>query len=123
MNYLTRMDLALGALMDNVFRLGRGFQPADIARLLRRSAVAKERKTLTASFVPNLYLVGLAEEDHQRMEPIEHEIITDLTQALQVFVSRQGLMTLGPLKVTMHPEERLGRGRVRLKAVFEQEEG
>lgn len=118
MNYLTRMDLALSSLMDNVFRLGRGFQPADIARLLRRSALAKERKTLSASYVPNHYLIGMAEDDHLRMEPIMHEIVTDLTQALEVFISRQGLLTLGPLKVSLEPEERLNRGRVRLKAMF-----
>jgi len=118
MTYLTRMDLALGGLMERLFCLRRRFQPSDLARLLTRAVLANERKTLATTCVPNCYLIEMAPGDLARLEPIRPEVEKDLFQVLSDLVAGQDLEALGPLSVELQPVVGLLPGRVRVRAAF-----
>lgn len=118
MTLLTRMDLGVGALLDRAFRLGRGFQPVDLARLLRREALKEERRTLEAAFAPDQYLVHLAPADFRRLEPIGDLVREDLTRSLSEHVAAQGLKLLGDIVVRLEADAGLKPGRVAVSSGF-----
>ena len=118
MKYLTRFDMAVGGMVERVFKLHRSFQPIDLARLLVREVMRNERISLKATYVPNIYTVQLSEEDLERLEPLKNEVLGDLKDVLTGFVSSQELVTVGPLQVGIEASRELGAGKVSIDTRF-----
>ena len=106
MNLLTRVDLAIGGVMDKIFTLRGECQPLDLARLLRRAVTTNERKTLKSVYAPNRYTILLTDQDMARIEPIKNEIMEDLELVLQKILADQSLLIVGPthLELAVSPE-------------------
>ena len=122
MTYLTRLDLAVSAVFERVFRLRRRYQPVDIARLLVRTVKRSERRTLQTTYVANSYRVEASREDLGRLEPIRAEILADLEQVVRDYVERQGLVMVGPLHLSLEISPALAPGQVRIQARFTDQE-
>lgn len=118
MNLLTNLDLGIGDLMDRVFRSHRNIQPLDLARMLRKTAIRNERKTLSATFVPNTYQIQISEQDAETIAPIKAEILIDLTQAMGSFVDDQPVEVLGEIQISLTGVPDLIPGRIRILASF-----
>jgi hypothetical protein len=121
MNLLTNLDLNIGELMDRVFKPRRDFQPVDLARMLRKTAIRNERKTLTTTFVPDAYQIQICQEDAEMIEPVKEEILADLNQAMALFVAQQPVEVLGEVQISLTPAPDLSYGRVRVLARFKGE--
>ncbi len=122
MTYLTRMDLAVGGVLERVFRLRRRYQPVDMAHLLLRTVKRSQRRTLETTYVANSYLVQACPDDLERLEPIRAEILADLEQVVRDYLERQGLVMVGPLRLDLEPSPALAPGQVRVQVGFHAEE-
>ncbi len=118
MKLLTQFDMAVGGMVERMFKLHRSFQPVDLARLLVREVMRNERISLKSTYVPNTYTVQLSGSDLERLEPLKKEVLGDLNEVLTDFVSSQDLVTVGPLRVEMEASPELAPGRVSIDAQF-----
>ena len=118
MKYLTRFDMAVGGMVEKMFKLHRGFQPVDLARLLVREVMRNERISLKSTYVPNTYTVLLSADDLEGLDPLKTEVLGDLHDVLRDFVHSQELEIVGPLRVKMESSPELGPGRVFIDARF-----
>lgn len=92
-------------------------EPVELAGALRkesdtRAAVVSRGRTLTA----NSYVIELAGGDHERLEPIEQELRTDLRQVISEHAAEQGYSFVGPISVTFEVADDLDTGMYRVRA-------
>lgn len=107
------------ALEESFTRLFPGtLHPLEIASALRDAARAGRLLTPAGTFVPNVYVVHLAPEDAENIEPISATVGTEMVGHLQSYAAAEQ-WHLGPYaRVRFEPRDGQARGTVRIQAEF-----
>lgn len=117
---IERLEEALKRALEEPFaRLFPGtLHPLEIAAALRDAARAGRLLAPAGTFVPNEYVVHLAEEDARNLEPISATVDAEMVGHLQSYADAEQ-WHLGPYaRVSIRPQEGLSRGQLRVKAEF-----
>lgn len=94
-------------------------QPLEIARRLTREAEEQKIITLNRVFVPNRYVVSLHPADLSTLQPISTELQAEFQRFVGEWVIDRDYAVTGPIGVQLTPNERVGRGRIKVQALLD----
>jgi len=116
----------LEALVEGVFtRTSRaGLEPLELARKLRREM--GEHKSVGPRgevLVPNYFVATVSADDHERFQPIEHAMCSEIAALLRSHAHEQGWVGAGPMEVELAADASVRRGRVVISVSYKEADG
>jgi hypothetical protein len=118
MNLLKSVETTIANLVEGAF--GRVFRsevsPMELARKLAREMDAHRTVSVSRVYVPNEYSVWLSQQDRERYQGVEHEVIDELCAYLLEHARRENLILASPPHIELHTDERLALGEFGIQA-------
>ncbi|HUA12022.1 MAG TPA: DUF3662 and FHA domain-containing protein [Solirubrobacteraceae bacterium] len=118
MNLLKNVESTIASLVEGTF--GRVFRaqvrPVELARKLAREMDANRTVSLSRTYVPNEFDVWLSRRDRALYEPVESEVIEELSAYLLEHARREDLSLASPPRISFHTDERLRLGEFGIQA-------
>ena len=103
MDLLGRLERALEDAVEGVF--SRAFrtqlQPIEIAKRLTREVETHRAVSVSATYVPNVYVVHLAPDTYRAFQAISGRLLAELEQYLREFTTERRYQLVGPIAVTL----------------------
>jgi hypothetical protein len=111
---LQQFERRLERMVEGVFaRAFRGgLQPVEIGRRMTREMDLRRTIAPKGTIAPNHFTVVLSPSDHDRFKPIEDELVKELVDVAKDHAEVERYSFLGPVTVTMEPDESLSPGMV-----------
>ena len=118
MSVLRNLEEKLAGLVEGTF--GRVFRtqvrPVEIARKLAREMDEHKTVSVSRTYVPNEYTVWLSQEDRERFEGVEHEVIDELSAYLLEHARRERLALISRPQIEFRTDDRLQLGEFGIQA-------
>lgn len=110
-----RVDRAVNGAFAKAFKSE--VQPVEIAAGLQhemddRAAIVARGRTV----VPNVFAVSLSRGDYDRLAVYSEPLRAELAGMVREYAEEQGYTFLGPAEVTLHPNDDLDTGAVRIRS-------
>ncbi len=102
-------------------RLGR-LQPVEIAKQLVREMSLKKTISATTVYAPNFFVVRLNSKDWALFSGFVGSFIKELEGYLEEEAEERGYTLVGPVKVYIEDEEKLGKGEMIIHTHLEEQE-
>lgn len=110
-----RVDRAVNGTFAKAFKSD--VQPVEIAAALQREI--DDRAAIVArgrTVVPNVFAVSLAAEDYERLAVYADPLQDELDSMAREYAEEQSYTFLGPVHVTLHRDDELDTGMVRISS-------
>lgn len=110
-----RIDRAVNGAFAKAFKSD--VQPVEIAAALQREM--DDRAAIVArgrTVVPNVFAVSLSAEDYERLAVYAEPLQTELAGMAREYAEEQSYTFLGPVQVTLHMDDELDTGTVRISS-------
>ncbi len=110
-----RVDRAVNGTFAKAFKSD--VQPVEIAAALQREI--DDRAAIVArgrTVVPNVFAVSLAAEDYERLAVYADPLQDELDNMAREYAEEQSYTFLGPVQVTLHRDDELDTGTVRISS-------
>jgi hypothetical protein len=118
MNLLKSVETTIANLVEGAF--GRMFRsevrPMELARKLAREMDEHRTESVSRIYAPNEFSVWLSQQDRDRYEGVEDEVIDDLCAYLLEHARREELILASPPRIAFHTDERLALGEFGIQA-------
>ncbi len=123
MNVLGRMERAIEQAVEGLLRGGRdATHPVEIGRLLVRRMEDDKRISVSRTYVPNHYKVGLCARDMERIGPLARTLSKELTDHIVSRARRQGFSFVGRVELEFVQDDSARPGAVTVEASFAEDE-
>ena len=124
MSVLRSLETKIADLVEGVF--GRAFRseirPIELARRLSREMDGHRQSSLSATYVPNEYIVWLSPEDRRRLAPIESGLVEELSAYLLEHARAEHLALVSQPHIELRTDKRLALGECGIEANLVQHE-
>lgn len=110
-----RVDRAVNGTFAKAFKSD--VQPVEIAAALQREI--DDRAAIVArgrTVVPNVFAVSLAAEDYERLAVYADPLQDELDNMAREYAEEQSYTFLGPVRVTLHRDDELDTGTLRISS-------
>ncbi|MCA1840412.1 MAG: FhaA domain-containing protein [Actinomycetota bacterium] len=104
-----RLERVVDGVLSKAFRSD--VAPAEIGRRLMREMESDKNISVGAVYVPNVYLVRLSADDHQRLEGLLPTLDKEFVKLLKENSVERRWRPAGPIEVSFELDESLQRGR------------
>ena len=118
MSVLRSLEQKLAGLVEGTF--GRVFRsevrPVELARGLAKEMDQHRTVSVSRTYVPNEYVVWLSQQDRERYEGVEQEVIDELAAYLLEHARRERLALVSRPQITFRTDEALSLGEFGIQA-------
>lgn len=118
MSVLRALETRIADLVEGVF--GRAFRseirPIELARRLSREMDEHRQSSLSATYVPNEYVIWLSPEDRRRLAPIESGLVEELAAYLLEHARAEHLALVSHPHIELRTDQRLALGECGIEA-------
>lgn len=105
-----RLEQLVEGAFSKAFRSG--LQPVEIGRRLVRELDDHRTLSIQRVIVPNHFTVGLSEQDHARLAPIEEALAFELAANLREHARLESYSFVGTIAIALEPRPKLRPGQV-----------
>lgn len=113
-----RLEGAVEGLFARAFKSG--LQPIELAKAVQRYISDHQHVTAQGVVVPNVFVVQVAEKDHERLSAFGASLPRELGQVVVATAEERGWLLRGPVKVRISSDGRVRVGRYRMQGRIEE---
>jgi len=118
MSVLRNLEEKIAGLVEGTF--GRVFRsevrPVELARKLAKEMDEHRTVSLSRTYVPNEYVIWLSEQDRERYDGVEHEVIDELSAYLLEHARRERLALISRPAISFATDPKLALGEFGIQA-------
>lgn len=119
MRFLLGVERWLERSLERLFKGAPSpIQPVALGRELIRQLEAGRRLSISAVYVPNVYLIQLSPEDSLEMAPFRDTVGEELIEHVRSYAERNHYRFLGPPQVRWEEASTLARGHFRISCTY-----
>ncbi|MGI8425268.1 MAG: FhaA domain-containing protein [Actinomycetota bacterium] len=113
-----RLEKMVEGVFSKAFRSD--VEPSEIGRRLLREMEGGKSISVSAVYVPNVYVIGLPPADFQRFEGLMSNLKTEFAGLLKANAAQRRWRPAGPLDIRFEQDDQIAEGKFQVQALHEQ---